>query len=59
MPAIINRCPECDALLSDWEQTERECFTCGWSEHQNPNDTTSRVPPDFEFDREIDDENHD
>jgi hypothetical protein len=45
--------------LSNFEQKERECFSCGWSEYENPNDTVPNVPEDFEYDREIDDDTQD
>ena len=46
----LNNCPKCQAKLSNWEQKERECFTCGWSEEK---------PKVNEYDREIDDDSQD
>jgi Zn ribbon nucleic-acid-binding protein len=59
MPIELTHCPQCSSQLSNYEQKERECFSCGWSEHEGLNDTRKNVPPDFEYDREIDDETMD
>lgn len=56
---LITHCPNCKSALSNYELKDRECFSCGWSEYENPNDTKADVPVDFEFDKEIDDETQD
>jgi Zn ribbon nucleic-acid-binding protein len=55
----LTNCPNCNAELSNYEQKERECFGCGWSQYAAPNDTIKTRPQNFEFDREIDDETMD
>lgn len=62
IPAYLPNCPipECGSPLSNYEQKERECFSCGWKEDDKLlNDTRPNVPPEYEYDREIDDETED
>ena len=49
--AELNNCPKCKAQLSNYEQKERECFTCGWAEQDNTDST--------EYDAELDDDSQD
>jgi hypothetical protein len=63
IPAYLPNCPnnQCNAALSNYEQKERECFTCGWKEDDPANitGTIANVPVNYEYDREIDDDTHD
>jgi hypothetical protein len=55
----LTNCPACQAPLSNYEQKERECFACGWSQYHNLNDTIPTTPKTFEYDTETDDETMD